>query len=325
MALAAVVVAALVASTAHAQAPSLVDIAGDWVPSASVGLPDEVQNAVPMADPKVQVSELSARLNVPIRLSDDALLMPGVGYGIRAFSQSASVVNVPDDAELHELSASIVFIYRFTDSWSMLLQVAPAFAGDFANVDGDHFRFGGVTMVSYAFSRRFTLGLGVGANYQFGALLPLPALRIDWHITDSLRLSGLLPQSIVLNWQLGDRLELGLSSSITGQSYAITSDRVQQRWPCSAQASDLPQTPFDERQADTDRCFSNLAFSRGGVGPVIAVRLFSSVWLSARASYLFFRRYEFLNDKNETPDFGNLELDNTVSVTARLEFRIPNG
>ena len=181
----------------------------------------------------------------------------------------------------------------------------PAFAGDFANVDGDHFRMAGVAMVSYAFSDRFTLGIGVGANYQFGALLPLPALRIDWRITDSLRLSGLVPQVIALRWQLGDRLELGLSTQITGQSYALTSDRVQQGWPCQGQADDLPLTPFDERQADPDRCFSNLAFSQGDIGPFAGVRLFSSVWLSVRASYLLFRRYEFLNGDNETPDFGD--------------------
>ena len=71
---------ALVASTAHAQAPRLVDIAGNWVPSTGVGLPDDVQNLAPDIDPKVQVSALSASVNIPIRLSDDALLMPGVGY-----------------------------------------------------------------------------------------------------------------------------------------------------------------------------------------------------------------------------------------------------
>ena len=314
----------LVALPANAQVPTLVDIGGNWTPSAGLVLPDEVQEAVPTADPKVQVSELTARFNIPIRLSDKALLMPGVGYGIRAFSQSTAVLGQPENRELHEISASLLFMYSFNESWSLLAQVAPAFAGDFANVDGDHFRIGGAAIVSYAFSKRFTLGAGVGANYQFGALLPLPALRIDWQIADSLRLSGLLPRTLLLRWQLGDRLELGLSTSIAGQSYAITSDRVQQSWPCQGQDSDLPLTPFDEREADRERCFSNLAFSRGDVGPLVGVRLFSSVWLSARVSYLFFRRYEFLNDDNETPDFGDQELDNAVSVTARLEFRIPS-
>ena len=99
---------------------------------------------------------------------------------------------------------------------------------------------------------------------------------------------------------------------------------MQESWPCQGQAEDRPLTPFDERVADRERCFSNLAFSRGDIGPMVGVRLFSSVWLSVRGSYLFFRRYEFLNDDNETPDFGDQELDSTVAVTARLEFRIPN-
>ena len=209
---------ALLVSTAEAQAPRLVEIAGDWAPSAGLGLPDEVQELAPTADPTVQVSELAARINIPIRLSDKALLMPGIGYSILAVSQSGAILDQPETRELHAISASLLFMYEFSDSWSMLLQAAPAFAGDFANVDGDHFRFAGVAMVSYAFSERFALGLGVGANYQFGALLPLPALRIDWRLSDSLRLSGILPQGLMLRWQLGDRFELGLSTSITGQS-----------------------------------------------------------------------------------------------------------
>ena len=312
------------APLAWGQAPSIFSVTGEWAPPSGVQFPDSLQDLTADVEPDIQVSTLDVRFNVPIRLTDKALLMPGASYGIAAFSQSNSVFGEPENRELHSVMASILFNYRFNESWSLTLQAAPGLAGDFADLDGGHFRVAGLALVDYRFSPRFSLGGGIGFSYQFGEPLPLPVLRVDWRISDSVRLTAMLPQQTMLVWRPHDRVELGLMASIRGQSYALTSEAVQGQWPCRGQAADVPATPFDERQADANRCFSTLAFSRGEVGPVASVRLVSSLWLSVKAGFLFFRRYEFLNEDGETSDIGDFELDQTVSVMSQLTFRIPN-
>ena len=302
--------------------PPLVSISGEWVPPATVELPPEVEEVAPNAGREIELPMFDAAVNVPIRLSENAVLMPGIRYGLLIPSDSGTAFNF-EDPEFHVVTAQLLFSYRFNSEWSMVLQVAPALAGDFANIEGDHFRMGGTGLVSYRFSPRFELGLGAAATYRFGELQPLPVLRIDWQISDSVRLGAVLPALLNLTWQPHDRFELGIAGSVNGQSYAVTSDNVQQRWPCRAQADDNPATPFDERAPDNDRCFDRLAFSRGEIGPVASVRLFSSVWFSVRASYLFLRRYEFLNANNETSDIGDITVGRTISVMGSIQLRIP--
>ena len=90
-----------------------------------------------------------------------------------------------ENPQFHTLIAQLLFSYKFNSSWSMVLQVAPSLAGDFANVDGDHFRLAGTGLVSYRFSPRIELGAGIAATYRFGSLLPVPVLRVDWRISES--------------------------------------------------------------------------------------------------------------------------------------------
>ena len=317
---------ATVAGTQEAAAqipPPIVSISGEWVPPAGVELPQEVQDLVPPADREFQTAIFDAAVNVPIRLSDRAVLLPGVRYGLLIPSDSGTVVNL-DDPQFHTVTAQLLFSYQFNSSWSMVLQVAPSLAGDFSNVEGDHFRLAGMGLVSYRFSPRFELGAGVAATYRFGGLLPVPVMRLNWQISKTVQFDAVLPAMLNLTWQPHNRFELGIAGSIIGQSFAVTSDNVQQRWPCRAEDSDNPDTPFDELVADNDRCFDRLAFSRGEIGPVASVRLFGSVWFSVRASFLFLRRFEFLNADNETPDVGDITVDRALSLISTIQLRIPN-
>ncbi len=295
--------------------PPIVAISGEWVPSAGVELPEEVEDLVPEADREIELPIFAATVNVPIRLSDRAVLVPGARYGVLIPSDSGTVVDL-DDPAFHTVGAQVLFSYQFNSSWSMLLQLAPSLAGDFANFDGDHFRLAATGLVAYRFSERLEVGGGLAATYRFGGLLPVPVLAIEWRISESVRLDAVLPAILNLIWQPHNRFELGIAGSVIGQSFAITSDNVQELPACSAED--------DELLPEEDLCFDRLAFSRGEIGPVAGVRLFKSVWFSVRASFLFLRRYEFLNADNETPPFGDLSVDRTVSVLSSIQWRIPN-
>ena len=271
-----------------------------------------------------RVAAFDATLSVPLKLTNRAVLMPAVSYSLLSIRQNQTSAGVPTQNDLHTAALSLLFHYRFTENWNLTLRVAPALSGDFVDLTFDHFRISGLALATYRFSDRFTLGGGLLATLQFGEPLPLPAIQLRWEILDSLRLDALLPSLVSITWRLHDRVELSLSASVRGQLYTLTSQRVKGRWPCRAEPADNPETPaFDEQQADTERCFSSLAYAQGEVGPSISVRLASSLWLSVRAAFPFFRRYEFTNESGETPDIGDLGLESNVLVRAQLSFRIP--
>ena len=311
----------LMAGPTSAQEPALIRITGDWIPtsdrSSPVGQPD-----TPASEAEASTRTLSASVNIPIRLTEHALLMPGASYSL--LSVSGTNIGIPADRDLHAVSVSALFHYRLTPRWNVTLSVAPTLSGDFVDVNGDHFRFAGSALASYAFSDRFTLGAGLLVSWQFGEPLPLPAIRMQWKILEQLRFQALLPSHAELVWRPHDRFEVGVSASVRGQLYAITAPSVRERWPCQAETVDDPDTPdFDERDADPEACTSSLAYARGEIGTTISVRVASSLWLSARAGFAFFRRYELQNADGETPDGGDLSLEPNVLVQAQLTLRIP--
>ena len=321
---AALMIVGLVGVPAHAQAPSLLFFSGDTIFESGLSAPDSDEELSPSPDAETRVSTFLAGFNIPIKLSDRAVLMVGGRYELMLIRQDGAREIVPDEFDLHVASASLLFNYKITDSWSLSLQAAPGLAGDFVNVNGDHFRMNGAAIAQYEFSKRFALGFGVLVNWQFGEPLPLPAIRLQWRIVDSLQFTAFLPAQAALTWRPVDRIELGLAASVRGQSYALTSDRIRGRWPCTAQEVDNPETVnFNESEANPDLCFDTLAYSRVDVGPTVAVRIVSSLWLSVRAAYTVLRRYDFINDDGETPDIGNLELDNNFLVQGQLSWRIP--
>ena len=317
--------ASLVAAPAHGQEPSLFQISGDWIPNSGVIVSDDLEQIAPAPDIDARVATFSANFNVPIRLTDRSLLMPGASYELLSIRQTDARVGIPTERELHSVSVSLLFSYRLTQRWGLMVRVAPALTGDFAELDGDHFRLAGAAIASYTFSSDFTLGAGVVAGWQFGQPLPLPAIIARWQIADTVRFDGFLPLRIALVWRPHDRIELDLSASVRGQSYALTSQRVQGQWPCRPRPVDDPNTTaVDESEADPERCLSSLAYSQVEIGPTVGVRLWSSLWLSIQAGLPVVRRYEFLNEDNETPDIGDLGLDPSIMVRAQLTLRIPN-
>ncbi len=311
------------ATQAYAQAPPLFHVAGEWIPQSDVDEPDALTQLVTPEDVEAQVTNFNVGLNVPIRLSERAVLMPGATYDLLAISQSGGRPGIPGERELHSVTASLIFNYRLSSSWGLIARFAPGLAGDFAEVDTDHLRLPASLLFTYDFSDRFTLGGGVLLTWQFGQPLPLPGVIVRWRPVDSLRVEAFLPGRASVVWQLHDRFEIGLGASLRGQAYTLSSKNIEDRWPCSAQESDNPNTSFDETTASPEQCFRELAYSRAEVGPTVSVRIASSLWLSLRASYLVFRRYEFLNEDGDTPDIGDLGLDPNLMLQARLEFRLP--
>ena len=304
--------AMLTGSGAQAQAPSIFHISGEWISRSTVVPPEGLGNFTASPEIAAEVATFGVGFNVPIRLSDRVLLMPGAAYDLLAWNPNVGGIDPLDFRDFHALSLSVLLNLQLSPKWGLLFRIEPKLAGDFVDVGEEHFRFEGMALASYAFSERFSLSGGVLVTSQFGTVRPFPAVRVKWNIADNLRFVGLFPVQASLVWRLEERVELGLSGTVRGQLYAMTSQPVQQGRAC----------PSDSGEEPTEGCFDSVAYSRAEVGATVGVRVASSLWLSFHAGFPVFRRVEFFND-GEGVEGGDADVDSNLLLQTRLELRIP--
>ncbi len=53
----------------------------------------------------------------------------------------------------------------------------------------------------------------------------------------ALRIEAFLPAFAWARWTLGDRVEIGVRAELQGNKYAVRDARIQDSFPCSAQAT----------------------------------------------------------------------------------------
>ena len=305
----------LVPSVAHAQFPNLLELSGQYMPGAAIE---------DLSPTRAQVASYDAAVNLPVVLAEGSYLVLGATYHVDSVAFLDAPVDVAIPTAFHSVEAAVTFVQILPHDWSLAIRVAPGLAGDFAAVDQGLLRLSSVVMANHAFSDRFTLGGGFVATWSFGALLPLPALYLDWRPVDGLEIETFLPAFLWARWTLFDRVELGVRAEFQGNEYAVRDGRIRDRYPCAAAAVDDPLTPRDETQTDGDACLDHLAYSVGSAGLALGVRVFSTVWIEAYAGHTFFRRYDPKNARGDALPDGPDMLDDDWLFRAGLSWRIPN-
>ena len=304
---------ALSASPATAQLPNLLELSGEYVPS--VDLP-------PPGPASTQVSSYDAVFNVPIPLGESTFLIVGPAYHVDSVSYGGGFGAL---RAFHSLELGTMLVQLLPRDWSLALRLAPGLSGDLARIDDGLVRFSSVLMANHSFSDQLMLGFGGITSYSFGSFLALPALYLEWKPTPRLTLEAFVPAFIELRYRVGDRVDLGLTASVSGNEYAIREPAYGETWPCRAQATDDPTTPEDERAARPSDCLDHLAYSVVTTGVQVDVRLVETLWLSMFGGYTVYRRSELMNAGNTLVPGGGQDIPLTGVVRAGLEWRLPTG
>jgi|GEM_PF-1615240 len=270
----------------------------------------------------VQVSTYAARANLPIPLGNSTLLVPGLGYRLDSLSFNHQE---PDERNLrlHALEVPITVLHLLSSEWTLLANLSPSLASDEVGFESKALRASGLAVASYSFRDEFVLGGGVAASLDFGSLLPIPVVFVDWKPHPAVTVDALLPLQLDAKVALGGRFEVGVHADIDGNSYYIGDSDVRDRWPCSPETDD-PGTDDDESLADESRCVQQLAYSTATGGVVVSARLVGSVWLSLYTGYTFARRFEETNSDGDQVDGGDQTLPNDFFARAGLTWRLPD-
>jgi hypothetical protein len=174
---------------------------------------------------KMSIQQTNASLSVPLinNFKDGKLdfLMAGVSYSGLTLSGTGQTFG---GTEFYSISVPITFQKSFSQKYALLVSAIPTLSSDLKDVSGDDMSYSAFAMLKIRTSKTFSYAIGAGYSRQFFGSILLPIIGIDWQISDKLSLSGTLPVSEKLKYQLSDKSVIGLSSDfgIGGGSYRLS-------------------------------------------------------------------------------------------------------
>ena len=198
-------------------------------------------------------------------------------------------------------------IQQLGNDWALQMLVAPRLMSDFRNMDGNSFQMGAVLTLEKKFSERLFMGYGAMYNQErFGPYL-VPLVNLEWYIGTHWSISGMLPVTARINYQVNDQFSVGFNHFGLITTYYLGED---------AYAGD-----YMERQSIDLSLYARH-------------RLFSIVYLEAMAGRSFGRTYEqYAGDQkvtfalplvtfgdNRTPE--NVTFADGILLNLKLVFNI---
>jgi len=166
------------------------------------------QSPTNLSPDSVGESYFSFSTSVPLRLSSQYTLLPGVSMEYR------ELLNADQGSYEYLSGLTVTFgLVRYSKysvhSISATLINRMSVVGDW-NLD-DSWQLGGALVASRKFSPRFTGRIGLYYNTEFFGAYFLPLVGCDWRISDKWRLFGLLPSNLRLQHRISDRANAGIS------------------------------------------------------------------------------------------------------------------
>lgn len=270
-------IALSVSTTSHAQVvDSLASTSFEYYPASHNGdLPGEMQ-----------LNVFRASAGVPIPVAKRTQLLAGAAY---------ELIDVrPSDAEsfqLHAPKATVGVIHGFNETWGMMAFSDAGVASDFSDDLGSNDLLLSLTVIgTYAISDSIKLGAGAVYDRRTGQLAPLPALLLDWRLSERLRIRGFAPGYVKADYHALKWLDLGVRATFEGNRFHLGQDR--------------------SGMENLELAYSNLT-----VGPKLTFNFSDWTHLDVYAAGAVYRRYElFQNDES----FAKYELSPTVATGMRF-------
>jgi len=239
----------------------------------------------------LEVFRVRAALPIPLTESKKTILLPGLSYEMLGFHGTGD--NRPNVGTLHAPSASLGLIQVFGDRFITMAIVGAGFATDFRDrISSDDLLFTVTGMFLYKFDKNFTLGAGISYDRRSGDLLPLPAIGVNWQITNDFRIRGFVPSMLNVEYRALPWLTVGLRGTFEGNRFHLS-------------------------EKGYGISHLELAYSTITVGPKVTFRLTDMMHLDVYSSVAVMRRFEvFRNDDSLDSSY----LNPTVFGGIRLWF-----
>jgi hypothetical protein len=215
--------------------------------------------------------------------SGKILLMNNLNYKKVTFNtenEPSTGINIKN---AYSIEYSAFMIDSLSQKWSMVLSIAPGLASDFeGDISSDDLTLQVIFGYIKTYSEKLKMGYGLAYMRDFGTPIALPFIYVDWMINEKLKLNGIIPTGLDLAYTYNEKIDMGLSFSITGNRYHGDPD---------IHGVENPQ----------------MEYSEGTLSPRISYHILPQLLhLNLEGGYAFYRNFEFL-DGDQTIDSYDLD------------------
>lgn len=176
----------------------------------------------------IQVQQANAHLIFPLysKLKDGKLDFFLTGISYTGLFVSGNTTDLGASA-FHSFSIPLTYQKSFSDRYSLSVSFIPTLSSDMKDVSGEDMIYTGAAAFKVKVSEKFSYSVGVVYSKQFFGSLLLPLVGIDWQINNRLNLSGSLPISQRLKYNLSAKNAVGINNNlgIGGGTYRLTEQR----------------------------------------------------------------------------------------------------
>ncbi|MEM7447071.1 MAG: DUF6268 family outer membrane beta-barrel protein [Myxococcota bacterium] len=276
----------------HSEAQEIVRTDVRYVGAGELqGAEDEVDGV------SLSTLEFRGAFTLPIVLQKSGtILIAGANYSWLSPSTSG-VDGAAEPDNFQEVGVTVGAVIPFGPRWSLRAMFAPSLASNFEEASTDAWNFRSVAAASVLLSEKTTFSFGLVGSYQFGSLLPLPIVSIDWRPTASTSLVTGFPEGVQVRQFLGDRFLVGARLGLEGSQYFIGGS------------------------GDEEGFVDHLQTTQLEAGPVVGLRIASALWLEAFGGYTLYRNLNIFDGGNDS--FLDAQLDNSFVFQGSLVIRPP--
>lgn len=233
---------------------------------------------------ETQLNVLRTSAAVPIQAAKRTTLIAGAAY---------ELIDVrPSNAESFQLHAPKLvagIIQGFGERWGVMGFVDAGLASDFSDELGSNDVLLSLTAIgTYAVSDSIKLGAGVVYDRRTGQLAPLPAVLLDWRVSERFWVRGFAPTFVKADYHALRWLDVGVRATFEGNRFHLGNDRME----------------------DLELAYANLT-----LGPKLTFNFGKWTHLDVYAAGALYRRYELFQDDESIAKY---RLSRTVAAGARF-------
>jgi hypothetical protein len=160
-------------------------------------------------------------MKIPVVFSESTIWYSDLTYQAFNVDYSAGLTNTIDPTKIHGVILQTGLVKKLTEETGFQLLLVPRLMSDLTNVNSNHFQFGGIGLFEKRYGDHLMMRYGMMYNRERFGNMFVPALYLDWKIAPKWSIAGLLPVYAKLNFQVTERLGMGLSLFGLITSYQI--------------------------------------------------------------------------------------------------------
>lgn len=165
-------------------------------------------------------SASSANLLLPVKLKHENIIM--LGGNFRQIHLQLTGNDTMASSTLYNTALRAGGIKQWNDQWRTMLLAIPRIRSDYQELSGEHWQIAGIFLATYRHSEVLKYKFGLYYSREFFGNFFMPLLGVDWRASERLNIFGVIPGSMHIEYQLGERFYTGLAYRSVNGSYRLS-------------------------------------------------------------------------------------------------------